>query len=132
MKRVCTAALLAVLVVPASAETQTEIIRITGYVPVICHADFVAQAPQPGALVQLGTITEFCNAGSGYSITADYTAGADPGVLLIDGMPVPLSASGHSLLVHMDGPRAITQSIAYQPGSTPLSTISIQLQAASI
>ena len=132
MQRLFTAALLVALVAPAGAEPQTEVIHITGYVPVICRADFLPLAPQTGALVQLGTITEFCNAGSGYRITADYAAGTDPGVLIIDGVPVPLSASGHSLLVHMDGPRAVTQTVAYQPGSTPITTISIQLQAASI
>jgi len=132
MKRVFAAVVLAALTVPAGAETQTEVIRITGYVPVICRADFMPQAVAPAALMQLGTITEFCNDGYGYRITADYAAGGDPGMLVIDNVEVPLSPSGHAEIVHMDGPRAITQTVAYRPGATPITTISIALQAASI
>jgi hypothetical protein len=114
--------------VPASAATET--IRINAYVPVICRADFVSQPVERGGLVELGVLKEFCNSGSGYQIVADYPATADPGALVIDGQTVPLNQSGHATLATMNGPRLITQTLAYLPGSTPIATLNIQLLAA--
>jgi hypothetical protein len=131
MKRLIIALFLAgVPFAPANAASQS--IQISATVPVICHGDFVAQPAPLAAVVPLGTITEFCNDGSGYRISADYTAVGDPGTLYVDGMPVPLSPSGHSVIAEMNGPRAITQSLSYRPGSTPIAAISIRLQAASL
>jgi len=131
MKRLVAALLLAgISLAPAGA--ATEVIRIHAFVPVICHADFAGVPAPQGPLMQLGNLTEFCNDSSGYRIVADYTQASDPGELIIDGVPVVLNPSGHVVLTQTNGPRAVTQSIAYRPGSTPITTISIQLQAASI
>ncbi len=116
---------------PALAATQT--IEIQGVVPVICRADFESQ-PRIGSdgAVQLGTLNEFCNAGSGYQIFVDYDGSADAGSLLVDGQPVVRNASGHSVLVSMSGPRAVSQSLSYLPGSHPISAVHIQIQSSQI
>lgn len=131
MRRLITVLLLCGMpLTAAGAATQT--IRINAYVPVICHAEFPAQIIPKGSVVPLGTISEFCNAGSGYQIIAHYTQTSDPGELLVDGVPVPLNGSGESVIVRMNGPRAITQTLNYVPGSTPIDTLSIELVAPAI
>jgi hypothetical protein len=114
------------------AQAATQVIRIQGYVPVVCHADLASLSVPLGDIVQLGTITEFCNDGFGYQLLADYSPLSDPGALIIDGQVVPLGPSGHAVLAQMNGPRAITQSLAYQPGTTPITTLSIQIRASSL
>jgi len=135
MKRMIAALFLAGMqIAPASAATET--IHIYGYVPVICRAELTSASIIPitqGGETQLGVISEFCNAGSGYQIVADYSSGeADPGSLVVDGRTIPLNGSGESTLVTMDGPRILSQSLAYIPGSTPITAIHIQILASSI
>ena len=132
MSRIFIAAVLATLASwPAEAATQT--IELHGVVPVICRADFQSDPTIGGdGTMHLGTLNEFCNAGSGYEILVDYDGSADPGSLLIDGQAVALNASGHSVLVSMNGPRAITQSLSYIPGSRPITSVHILIQSSLI
>lgn len=116
----------------APAQGASEVIHIRGYVPVICRADFLASPAPAGAQVRLGVLDEFCNAGAGYQIVADYPSSDDPGALVIDGRKVPLDASGHAVLAVMDGPRAVTQTLSYIPGRTPIATLRIQLLPGAI
>lgn len=116
----------------ASAQAATETIQIRGYVPVVCNADFRSSPSSQGDLLSLGVINEFCNAGSGYQVEVDYTVTSDPGALIIDGHTVPLDGSGHAILAVMNGPRMISQTLAYAPGSSPISTIHIALVSGAI
>jgi hypothetical protein len=123
------AALILICTPLAPASAATEVIRIHAYVPLICRADFQARPAERGGLIELGSINEFCNSGSGYQVIAEYPAAADPGALVVDGQTVRLDGSGRALLATMNGPRLVTQSLAYLPGTTPIATIHIQLLA---
>jgi hypothetical protein len=114
------------------AYAESAVIHISGYVPVICHSDFQSAQMQQGELIQLGSIKEFCNDGSGYQLIATHTAGDGLGVLILDGQTVPLDSSGRTILAQMPGPRAITQSLSYRPGTTTITTLSIEIRAASL
>jgi hypothetical protein len=127
MTRFAIAAVLAVLAAcPARAATET--IEIHGVVPVICRADFQSSPSMvANGLMELGTIDEFCNAGSGYQIVVDYDGSSDAGSLIVDGQAIALNASGHTIITSMSGPRIVTQSLAYEPGSHPISAVHIQI-----
>lgn len=114
------------------AHAETALIRISGYVPVICHADFVSAQVQAGSVIALGTVKEFCNDGFGYQLIANHSAGTDLGELIIDGQAVPLDSSGHTVLAHMPGPRDITQTLSYRPGATAITTLSIEIRSSSL
>ena len=75
--------------------------KIEGFVPVICRAtiDRSHVVPSEG-VVQLGTMNEFCNNGSGYQVWATHSASLAGSTLVVDGREVRLSRSGETLLSH--------------------------------
>ena len=83
-------------------------IRITGFVPVICHARVSASFAAADAGVQnLGTLREFCNSPRGYRVHADYSDSLAHAKLLVDGKPVPLNKHG-SVVVSRSNRAAIS------------------------
>lgn len=117
----------------AASDSMHATITFRGYVPVICHADFDPTPVQLGAaVVQLGTDSEFCNAGSGYVVTASYVGGSDPGHLIIDGRTVDLSAAGQTVIASESGPDIVQRRISYVPGTTPITTLRVSVQSGAI
>jgi hypothetical protein len=130
-------ALAVTLLGAASANAASNSLRATitlrGYVPVICHADFNPTPVQLGAtVVSLGTDSEFCNAGTGYVVTASYVGGSDPGHLIVDGRTVDLSASGQTVIASESGPDIVQRRISYVPGATPITTLRVSVQSGAI
>ena len=110
-----------------------ETITLHAFVPVICHADFnPAPVQLSGAIVPLGSDNEFCNAGMGYTVTASYAAGVDPGQLIVDGRSVSLSASGQTVIASSPGPAIMQRLISYVPGATPITTLRVSVQSVAI
>ena len=108
-------------------------IRIEGFVPEICRADFNATpAPLGAQVVSLGSDSEFCNASRGYAVVANYAGGRDPGALIVDGHVVPLSVSGHTIIAVQRGPASLTRQISYRPGATPITTLRVSVDAGAI
>jgi hypothetical protein len=108
-------------------------ITLRGYVPVICHADFNPTPVQLGAgAVSLGTDSEFCNAGTGYVVTASYVGGSDPGHLIVDGRTVDLTSSGQAVIASESGPDIVQRRISYVPGTTPITTLRVSVQSGAI
>lgn len=131
----CAAALALVSVGSANAAPNSLRATITfrGYVPVICHADFSPTPVQLGAaIVQLGTDSEFCNAGSGYVVTASYVGGADPGHLIVDGRTVDLTSAGQTVIASESGPDIVQRHISYVPGATPITMLRVSVQSGAI
>ncbi|HEY1750665.1 MAG TPA: hypothetical protein VGG29_05345 [Caulobacteraceae bacterium] len=120
-------------VASAADNSLRETITLKAVVPVICHADFnAAPAPLGQAIVPLGSDSEFCNAGAGYSVTASYAGGGDPGSLIVDGRTVALSPSGQTVIASEPGPAVAQRQISYVPGSTPISTLTVSVLAGAI
>ena len=76
-------------------------IGIRGYVPVICRVQLmggnVSSGPDADGVFSLGVASEFCNSGSGYRVTIRHPQNLDGGALIVDGMRVPMSASGETV-----------------------------------
>lgn len=81
-------------------------VQVSGYVPLICNVQSSVRAVDAVSQTQidLGNITEFCNNGSGYEVWADYTPGVEAAQLLVDGVAMPLSPSGSTLISGANSP----------------------------
>lgn len=96
------------------ADTQ---IRITGFVPVICHARLsnTVVAMQDG-IQDLGQLREFCNSPRGYSVHADFSDTLGTARLLVDGEAVELDESGSALVSTSDTAAINSRSIQLDLG----------------
>lgn len=119
---------------PAMADPSwTSTIELRGYVPVICRATLhSAPSIRDDGVVELGSLDEFCNSGSGYRVVVDYAPGQDPGQLLVDGREVPLNSSGRTVIAQMSGPSISTRTLAYVPSDQPIAALSIHVETASV
>ena len=80
-------------------------LEMTGHVPVICHAEVQLN------VANLGTMSEFCNAANGYEIYAEHSPELVDAVLVVDGVDVPLSASGPTRVSRSDHADIATRSL---------------------
>src|SRR5215213_10198410 len=87
-------------------------LEMTGHVPLICHAEVQNNiaTPQDG-VVSLGTLSEFCNDLNGYEVYAEHSAELADAVLVVDGVPVPLSAEGPTRVSRSDHANIATRSV---------------------
>lgn len=97
---------LTVAALPAAAvDTSLDVgrsdfsVRITGFVPVICHARVSAATvpAEPGTLA-LGELSEFCNNAAGYRVYADYSPSLVDAKLVVDGQEVVLGEGGSAVV----------------------------------
>lgn len=90
-------------------------IGISGFVPVICRTSVDADAvPVSGDIQPLGSLREFCNSASGYQVVADYSSALAGAKLFVDGVPVPLNASGSRVVSRSGGAGIATRNLALQ------------------
>ncbi|HET9638406.1 MAG TPA: hypothetical protein VFP12_04290 [Allosphingosinicella sp.] len=80
-------------------------LEMTGYVPTICHAQVQLNVASPG------TLDEFCNNAAGYEIYAEHSPELAEAVLVVDGVDVPLSASGPTRVSRSDHADIATRSL---------------------
>ena len=94
------------LVSTAAAATPASFtLELTGHVPTICYAQ--AQLD----VARLGTIDEFCNGANGYEVYAEHSPELADAVLVVDGVEVPLSASGPTRVSRSDHADIATRSL---------------------
>ena len=105
-------------------------IGIVGYVPVICRANVDASAIAPVAGTNsLGMLKEFCNSPSGYRVVADYSPGLASAKLVVDGVPVALSAEGSTVISQSDSAKIADHSLALEmPQDGQTGTISFRIE----
>lgn len=90
-------------------------IGIVGYVPVICRANVDANSISPVAgTTSLGMLKEFCNSPTGYRVVADYSPELASAKLLVDGVEVPLSAAGSTVVSQSDSAKIANHSLALE------------------
>lgn len=89
----------------ASAEAGGSL-RLKTTVEAVCEFEADLNVLQPGAFGSLGTVTEFCNTGDGYLLTAEHRPlASDETVRLhFDNAPFALNASGRTTIVNRRGP----------------------------
>ena len=80
-------------------------IEMTGHVPTICYAEVQLDVARPGLM------NEFCNGANGYEIYAEHSPELADAVLVVDGVEVPLSASGPTRVSRSDHADIATRSL---------------------
>ena len=80
-------------------------LELTGQVPTLCYAQVQLDA------ARLGTIDEFCNGANGYEVYAEHSPEIADAVLVVDGVEVPLSASGPTRVSRSDHADIATRSL---------------------
>ena len=90
-------------------------ISLVGYVPVICRANVDASSVAPVAgTTSLGMLKEFCNSPRGYQVVADYSPQLANAKLLVDGIEVPLTDAGSTVVSQSDSAKIADHSLALQ------------------
>ena len=100
-----TAVAASALVSTAAAATPSFTLELTGHVPTICYAEVQLD------VARLGTIDEFCNGANGYEVYAEHSPELADAVLVVDGVEVPLSASGPTRVSRSDHADIATRSL---------------------
>lgn len=106
-------------------------LQLRGFVPVICRAtvDATNVAPQEG-LVDVGTLSEFCNSPTGYQVWADYSPSLAGASVVLDGESVALSDSGSTMLSATDHAGIKSRDMALElPSDTVAGSLSIRVVA---
>ena len=117
----------------AAADSASRSFEIRGVVPVVCNATYQpAISFREDGTIDLGAVAEFCNAGTGYRVVAEYNSASDPGTLIVDGHDVALGAGGETVIAEVGGPNILSRQLAYRPGTTTLTSLRIKLEANSI
>lgn len=89
----------------AAASPAGFTLEMTGHVPTICHAQVQLD------VANRGTMNEFCNDANGYEIYAEHSSELAGAVLVVDGVDVPLSASGPTRVSRSDHADIATRSL---------------------
>lgn len=111
----------------------SQTLTLGGHVPLVCRADYTpAISFRPDGVIDLGSVREFCNSGTGYQVVVEYTPTPAPGALILNGDEIALDQSGSIVVAQVEGPAIMTRNIAYRPGSQPISAIRVRLQAAAV
>ena len=93
------------LVSTAAAAAPSFTLELTGHVPTLCYAEVQLD------VARLGTISEFCNHANGYEVYAEHSPELADAVLVVDGVEVPLSASGPTRVSRSDRADIATRSL---------------------
>jgi hypothetical protein len=87
-------------------------LEMSGHVPTICHAEVRQNVVVANSgRVALGAMQEFCNDANGYEVYAEHSPELAGAVLVVDGVEVPLSASGPTRISHSDHADIATRSL---------------------
>lgn len=115
----------------ANAQSGTSGYRIgvEGYVPVICRVTVdAAQVPNAGT-TSLGELKEFCNNAHGYQVVADYSPALAGASLVVDGVEIPLNASGSVTVSQSDKAAMLSRKVELKlAGAAQPSNLSFRIQ----
>lgn len=108
LPRIALTAAAASALVSAAAATASPAgftLEMTGHVPIICHAQVELD------VANVGSLNEFCNDANGYEIYAEHSPELAGAVLVVDGVEMPLSASGPTRVSRSDHADIATRSL---------------------
>lgn len=112
--------------VPGLAGAESSVLSIAGYARTVCNVQFGAVA----ILDQQAILrwSELCNDTSGYRVYVSASAASDV-ELVLDNVPVRISANQELLVVDSDGPAALTRSAAFHfasDGAPPVIRVRVE------
>lgn len=114
----------------ADSEHKSRSIKLQGFVPVVCHANYQpAIHVQDDGVINLGFVQEFCNSSRGYRVVVEYAPTASPGAIIVDGQEIELNGSGQMVLAEVSGPAILSRALAYRPGDDPIASLRVRLQS---
>ena len=109
------------------------VIRLSGYVPVLCRVQLhhTISTPDEDGVADLGVASEFCNAPRGYRVLIRHPADLDGAAVIRDGVRIPLSSSGETILTDSTHPNIQSLSLAMDLGETPerFNSIAMRIEA---
>jgi hypothetical protein len=105
-------------------------IGVVGYVPVICRASVEAGSVAPVAgTTSLGLLKEFCNSPTGYRVVANYSPALAQAKLIVDGVSVPLSDSGSTVVSQSESAAIADRELALElPSDGQTGNISFRIE----
>lgn len=104
---------------PSNRSSTT--IQIRGVVPVICRVQLSASTGMimDDGHADLGTAQEFCNAPRGYRVMVRHPANLEGAALIKDGVRIPLSQTGETILTDSSRPDIRRIQLAVDVGAEP-------------
>jgi len=118
------AALLTAVAAPLptfAAEPLSMTFKLRGTVPVACRVQLSSAlaAPDASGVAQLGVAEEFCNAPRGYRVLVLHPAGLEGAAIIRDGVRIPLSSTGSTVLTDSRVPAIQQVALAVDVGDAP-------------
>lgn len=118
------AAVLTAVAAPAPAfagEPLSMTFKLRGTVPVACRVQLSSglATPNDDGVAQLGVAEEFCNAPRGYRVLVLHPAGLEGAAIIRDGVRIPLSSSGSTVLTDSSVPAIQQVALAVDLGDAP-------------
>ncbi|MCS6622541.1 hypothetical protein N0B44_06445 [Roseibacterium beibuensis] len=118
------AALLTAVAAPVptfASEPLSMTFKLRGTVPVACRVQLPSAiaTPDGDGIAQLGVAEEFCNAPRGYRVLILHPAGLEGAAILRDGVRIPLSPTGSTVLTDSRVPAIQQVALAVDLGDTP-------------
>lgn len=101
--------------------TASTTIQLRAFVPVLCNVNLsqsVGTADNDG-IVDMGVAREFCNAPRGYRVLIRHAENLEGAALISDGLRIPLSPGGETVLTDSQHPDLRAVSLAIDLGQTP-------------
>jgi hypothetical protein len=115
------------------SETSGYTVTISGYMPVLCHAETnIAAIPTQSGEVSLGALKEYCNNPNGYEVYADYSPVLAKASLSVDGRKIVLDASGTTRIDKSNRAAVVTRNLSLvlpegvQPGTIAFRIVALQ------
>ena len=114
------AAAVSLWAVPTAANVSGTI-YLRAHVPVYCSIDLFPASAQArgGNVVHLGTSQELCNAPRGYRVVLDHPAHLPEAAVLSDGVRIPLTEIGETVLWDSDHPGFERRQLELDLGDEP-------------
>ncbi len=126
------AAAVAAIPMAAQAETGNASTQLTirGHVPVICRLNFEASTKNPTRnSVELGNLSELCNAAHGYVVVAIHDAGVSDAFLNVGGLgKKSLSPSGRTVVYDSAMPGVAQRNIVLHASAGSVQHITFAIQ----
>ncbi len=114
-----------------NGETASHSITLRAVVRTICRVDFAPTAVQGGRSIHLGSVTELCNDPRGFRMVLVHPRGLKGAMARVDGVLVPLSESGQTVLVSNSGCSARQRAISLEFADNepkPVMTLSFRME----
>ena len=137
LRLAATAVVIALTAMPVKAgngaDDVSTVIRLRAFVPVLCRVQLYTAVGEIGedGVADLGVADEFCNAPHGYRVMVQHPADLEGAAIIRNGVRIPLSAGGETVLTDSSHPDINSLSLAVDVGAAPdkFNRIGVRIEA---